>query len=372
MAALFFNKFGLVLFYISMILYLYGDLAIYDAAVPKSLRDTTCTFYQNSSSNGTQKLSESDPCWPSVNLSRLNVYRIYVVCFNLLIGALVFHNVQKTKLLQICTTAMRWIAFITMIALAVKHIIENKTSSNKVDPQLDIKMFNIKGLPNFFGVCIYAFMCHHSLPSIITPIKSKAKFIYMLSLAYICILVFYLLLSFTGVFAFGNKLEDFYTLNFEPTHNSNDSLVLKVIKYYLSLFPVFTISASFPIIAITLRNNLIGLYSLTKKGNVNTKMLHLFPLITLIPPLIISLITHDLQLLVGITGSYAGVCIQYIFPALLVYFGRRESIRHFHTNYQTKQNYKSPFMSKYWVYFVLLWAHVSVIFVTINHIINKS
>jgi hypothetical protein len=41
MAALFFNKIGIVFFYLAMILYLYGDLAIYDAAVPKSLRDTT-------------------------------------------------------------------------------------------------------------------------------------------------------------------------------------------------------------------------------------------------------------------------------------------------------------------------------------------
>ncbi len=40
MAALFFNKIGQFFFYIAMILYLYGDLAIYDAAVPKSLRDT--------------------------------------------------------------------------------------------------------------------------------------------------------------------------------------------------------------------------------------------------------------------------------------------------------------------------------------------
>ena len=40
MAGLFFNKIGQFFFYVAMIMYLYGDLAIYDAAVPKSLRDT--------------------------------------------------------------------------------------------------------------------------------------------------------------------------------------------------------------------------------------------------------------------------------------------------------------------------------------------
>ena len=39
MTKLYFNKVGIFLFYLCMTLYLYGDLAIYAAAVPKSLRD---------------------------------------------------------------------------------------------------------------------------------------------------------------------------------------------------------------------------------------------------------------------------------------------------------------------------------------------
>jgi len=30
---------------------------------------------------------------------------------------------------------------------------------------------DISGVPNLFGVCVYSFMCHHSLPSLITPIS---------------------------------------------------------------------------------------------------------------------------------------------------------------------------------------------------------
>jgi hypothetical protein len=86
----------------------------------------------------------------------------------------------------------------------------------------------------------------------------------------------------------------------------------------------------------------------------------------------IALITHDLQLLVGVTGSYAGVAIQYVIPSCLVYFGRREAIRVFRRNFQPVHSYASPFMHKYWVYFVLLWSNVSVIFVTVNHILTKK
>ena len=31
------------------------------------------------------------------------------------------------------------------------------------------------GLPTLFGVCVYSFMCHHSLPSLITPITNKSR-----------------------------------------------------------------------------------------------------------------------------------------------------------------------------------------------------
>lgn len=32
---------------------------------------------------------------------------------------------------------------------------------------------HITKLPQLFGVCVYSFMCHHSLPALITPINEK-------------------------------------------------------------------------------------------------------------------------------------------------------------------------------------------------------
>jgi amino acid permease len=73
---------------------------------------------------------------------------------------------------------------------------------------------SVKGIPNLFGVCVYSFMCHHSLPSLVTPIKNKRRLFSLILTDYILILLFYSLLSFTGIFAFRN-LQDIYTLNFQ-------------------------------------------------------------------------------------------------------------------------------------------------------------
>merc|ERR1712038_1028472 len=73
MANMFFNKTGVFLFYLCLIVYLYGDLAIYAAAVPKNFRDLICNFHNQ---------SNVDQCWSSevYNSQRWNsresVYKI--------------------------------------------------------------------------------------------------------------------------------------------------------------------------------------------------------------------------------------------------------------------------------------------------------
>ncbi|KAL5018860.1 hypothetical protein ScPMuIL_004582 [Solemya velum] len=112
MASMFFNKIGVKVFYICMVVYLYGDLSIYAAAVPKSLRDVACTFKLNVTVNGTKdcnrSLTEDDLCWSGSSLRRMDVYRIFVTVFLVFLGPFTFFNVQKTKYLQYFTSFLRW------------------------------------------------------------------------------------------------------------------------------------------------------------------------------------------------------------------------------------------------------------------------
>ena len=106
MSSIFFNRSGRNLFYICLVIYLYGDLAIYGAAVSKSVRDVACTFRP---ANSTSPLNMSDnvQCWEWSDKSRLDMYRIILAIFTCTIGQFVFCNVTKTKYLQVMTTVMR-------------------------------------------------------------------------------------------------------------------------------------------------------------------------------------------------------------------------------------------------------------------------
>ena len=236
-----------------------------------------------------------------------------------------------------------------MVVLAIIRVRKNKSTHRA-------EIFALDALPNFFGVAVYSFMCQHSLPSIITPVTNKKRIHYTIFGDFLSVLFFYLLLVLTAVFAFSvTDLKDLYTLSFADAP--------AFFKYFLELFPVFTLSTSFPIIAITLRENLKSLF-LKKDGNYGLFMQRfLFPLVTLIPPIIIAFATDDVELLVSITGSYAGAIIQYVIPVMLVFYGRR-AIRAKLGSYQNSN--QSPFRNQAWVYIIFVWYVVCLVFVTVN------
>lgn len=243
-----------------------------------------------------------------------------------------------------------------MISIAIYLLARN-------GPQGRPPAFDFTGVPTLFGACVYSFMCHHSLPALISPIRGKSHLGIHLSLDYLLISIFYLLLAFTGAFAFAH-LNDLYTLNFVPTDNEN--IFLEVIEYFLALFPVFTLSTSFPIIAITLRNNLQGLFldtSRLESYNVILRRL-LFPIVAIVPPLLLTYFLEDISVLIKFTGSYAGTGIQYIIPTFLVLAARRHCTMLLGLGVENK--YKSPFSNIAWPIFVLIWSFVCIILVSVN------
>ncbi|XP_058531602.1 transmembrane protein 104 isoform X1 [Ochotona princeps] len=360
MASMFFSKVGVNLFYFCIIIYLYGDLAIYAAAVPFSLMQVTCSAIGNDSCgvDADTRHNDTDQCWGP--LRRVDAYRIYLAAFTLFLGPFTFFDVQKTKYLQILTSLMRWVAFAIMIVLALVRIGHGQGEGHP-------PLANLSGLRNLFGVCVYSFMCQHSLPSLVTPISSKRHLTRLVFLDYVLILAFYGLLSFTAIFCFrGDSLLDMYTLNFARC----DVVSLAAARFFLGLFPVFTISTNFPIIAVTLRNNWKALFH--REGGTYPWVVDrvVFPTITLVPPVLVAFCTHDLESLVGITGAYAGTGIQYVIPAFLVYHCRKDAQLAF--GHGTPNKHRSPFRHTFWVGFVLFWAFSCFFFVTANIVLSET
>jgi len=397
MAALFFNKTGLILFYVCLIIYLYGDLAIYAAAVPKNARDMFCYDHDT---------AKPDLCWipdqngslynilPSRLNSRWLIYQIFLYIFMVLLGPFTFFNVQKTKFLQIATSIFRWLAISIMIGIASYRVIEGDGKGHPIIGG------NVHGLPMLFGCSIFSFMCHHSLPGMVTPMSDKRRVLFLLGLSYMVISAFYCFLCITAVLAFDNdKLQDMYTLNFINDPDIESSR-FKGIKYFFGLFPVITLSTNFPIIATTLCNNFRSLFELlstsslfnrpesddegSRSRDVRRRCSVVFrwfmrwgvPLLTIIPPALVANFSSNLEKLVGFTGSYAGAGIQYIIPAFLALSSRRVITDQFGVNWPMRNPHRSPFYKNIYIWLTLAWTVLCISFVTvdkagINNLINR-
>ena len=136
-------------------------------------------------------------------------------------------------------------------------------------------------------------------------------------------------------------MQSVITKNFE-------SFSFAPLAYYLSLYPVFALTTNFPLIGITLRNNLMTIIPFR-----GVKRWHC-TLLAVLPPYLIAFLYRDVDSLAGITGGFAGVFIQLIIPAMLAILARRWEAAN--VNGAGRNVHKSPFSSDFWPKLVLVWA----------------
>lgn len=331
-------------------------MSIYSAAVSKTMRDVICDKHPNLTLT---KDALSLPCFLDGSTTRFEAYRLCLLVFALTMTPWVFFNVTKTKHLQFFTLTFRVVAFSVMILIATYRIMF--PTNNEIPEPIE---YDFSSVPFLVGALIYAFMSQHSLPSLLVPIKEKSKISKIVFVDYILITALYLVLALTGIFAF-KDVKVLYTLNFIPT-DSDGSAALKVLEYFLALFPVFTLTTTFPIVACTLRNNLQTLFidkSQLSAQNFFVRRL-LFPLIAVTPPFTITFNTEDVKSLVSFTGCYAGAFIQYIIPITLVYYGRKTAANVLGCGITNE--FRSKFQNNFWLLLLFFWTCLSLIIVSVD------
>eukprot|EP00750_Incisomonas_marina_P011013 INCI16331.10.p1 GENE.INCI16331.10~~INCI16331.10.p1 ORF type:complete len:637 (+),score=108.54 INCI16331.10:130-2040(+) len=306
MAEIFLSPGLSLFFYVVVIGYLFGDLAIYLVACGKSLRDLMCspaasaTVAAASASNTTISGDEAITWAYSTTVSAGNEEAVciggftregaYLVCiagFLCLTGPWVFFDISNLGFVQMFATVVRYTGLGVLIAvsfiqyLAGDGVVIDEESGNNTDllyayyeapapapfpdgedavelaeESIESLVATLRSLQALFGVSLYSFMCHHSLPSIVTPVldpKHRVATVFLFG-TYLAVLSIYLLMGVGATLRFPNPadIQDLYTLNFA-------GMKPRFVGTFLVLFPVIVMMTSFPIIGISLRENLCEL-----------------------------------------------------------------------------------------------------------------
>jgi len=323
MAKLFLGDIGYKLFYVVLILYLFGDLSIYSVTVPQSLASVTGGFW---------------------GMTDEGIYYLYLSLFGVFVAIMCQFNFQKTKYLQICTLLFRNSAFFIMIILCLIFIAQGKGAKLS-----EVKMFDITEFGSTWSVLIYAFMMHHSLPSIITPIENKSRVNLLIGMDLVMVFSCYALICVSSLFAFGaiknpvcvpNNIHTFIPCAIQPLLIFNfSSYNVKFIAVFLNLFPVFTLSTNYILICMTLRNNVMKIVTWKAKTANPAIRQAIFSLIISVVPIGVGFVTRNIDLLVSVTGSYCGLGIMLIMPVLISYFSNKVLYK----QYRVVNRKRSPF-----------------------------
>ncbi|XP_050822474.1 transmembrane protein 104-like [Gopherus flavomarginatus] len=356
---MYFSTVGDLLSRITLMLGIYGSLAMFLTMVPFSLMELFCNIPScTGESNFTSNSYDENHCWGPI--SRINAYRIFLAGFVLLIGPFAFFSIQKNKFIQLFATIVSFSVFCIMFITALHLLAIGRGKGNPA-------LANFSALPNIFGACSLAAVSHATLPHIIPPILNKANLGLGIAIVFIVVGAFYALLSLTIMFTFENdKIQEIVLLNFF------DCLIVPGVFfiYFLGLYTTFKVSAIFPLNAVALRDNIWAMFSSFQCSRIWAVERLLFPLLAIIPPTVIAVVTENIEAIVGITGSYAATTIQFIIPPLLVHYSRTDTQEKFGPSVRIK--HASPFQHKFWIILAIIFAVFTITTVTILYITHQS
>ncbi|MBN3276686.1 TM104 protein, partial [Polyodon spathula] len=323
-------EFGDVLSRIVLLLSIWGSLTMYLTMVPFSL---------------------SDLLWLVLFFS-CHVTTLFI----LMVGPFVFFSVQKNQYVQVFASIMSFVVFSIMFVTSVVILARGQGRGTPI-------LADLNAFPSVFGACSVAAVSHTVLPTVVPLIRNKTYLCQGVLAVFAAVTVLYLTLCLFVVFVFQEKdIQAVILVNFA----SCSIIPVIFVIYILGLYTTIKVSANFPLNGVTLSDNLRSMFAGFQCSHAWPVDRLLFPLAVIVPPLAISYSTHNIEMIVGITGSYTVNFIQYVTPSALVYLSRKEARARFGEDVKIK--HASPFQHGFWIILALLYAAVGLVVSTFFYV----
>ena len=190
MASKYWGRFGTLVVNLAIAIYLYGALCIKAVSASQST-SVGLAFIFTGSIKGFDDFA-FDP------------YYICLICFFIVVSFLALKNVQSTKWLQNIIAVLRYLTALLMVIGALIYIGRRKGVAHGSA----IKYFDLSNFATIFGNVVFAFLCHHSLPGILKPVRPEQSIKKILFWGYICGCCIMYSVAVTAVLAFGDLTND--------------------------------------------------------------------------------------------------------------------------------------------------------------------
>lgn len=261
-----------------------------------------------------------------------NSYGIYLVVFAIFVIPISLMEFSEQIQVQVALSIFRVLMVTVMVitiltaygmdddefSLGITN--ESRSSATKFAPA---KLYLL------MPVAAYAYIFHHSVPSLAHSTRNKDTLTHLFRTAVVISAIAYILVGVVVSLYFGSETLTSSNLSWEMyvgvrRKDQQVAVYADVIAFFVVLFPAIDVASAFPLNAYTLGNNLMSAYygnEMFRHQNSRWK-LSLFRALAAVPPIFGALIESDLGKITGFTGL-AAFGIAFIFPPLLAHFSAK-------------------------------------------------
>ena len=309
-------------------------------------------------------------------------YYIIVSCFFIITITIALNNIKHLKKFSMFIMVMRFVIIFLIMGCCFYSIAKYGIAKFS-----DIPKFDISNITVMIGNSLFVFMSHHSIPGMVENFTPQRRLVKLLIVGYIFSLLFIVLYSYVGLFAFSNPTFSCdknapFPIAIQSTFSSN-FLGLSVVGYIINYYPVLNVITS-GMQLITLRNNILeaiagcdpafanSLNFAEKKGCSALLKNFLFNTVVALPPIAIGLMLQNIQSLMKYFSSILGFLLMLIVPVLVVN-GYRSIF--YKRKYKFSKLNRSFFKTKYGNIFIICMSFIIfglIIFGFVKNTNNKT
>lgn len=303
---IFLGKPGLYLFTLFISLYTFGVLWAYTSVFSSAMAAIAPIF-----GNGEEEFN----------------YVCYALIFGLIVVPLSCLELEEQVVIQVSLTGCRFMMLFLMLGTCTQCALDTSIDLGKSNNEAPL--FQPAGFHKVLPIVALANGFHSAMPGLSHPVADKKKLgnIFQSTIFFTSLLYGLLGLVLGGVF--GEYVEQSSNLNWQGYRGGTGSINnngdvegvawwAKAIALFIVSFPAFDVVSAYPLNAITLGNNMVGIYYGNKVHEMenNRWLSTLFRLIASVPPIFLGIFFRELGVITDYAGT-SGIVLTFSIPAIL-------------------------------------------------------
>ena len=256
------------LFLLCLALYTYGCLWAFGAVFSQALSISIPLATYLSSSPQHHPL-------PPEELSNIS-YWIYLVIFATLVIPLTCIELTEQVYTQLVLATCRLVVAILIVYTSLQKYLSHQDTYEMDNSITPTPLVNLRGITILLPIAVYALAFTQAMPTLSEPVQDKSQLAVIFQCTALVCVIGYAMIGISVALAFGSAVEESCNINWVSYESSTppDELLHWLtmgVKFYIVMFPALDVLSAFPLMAITLGNNMFScLYGHSHKKMVRT------------------------------------------------------------------------------------------------------